>query len=198
MESCNIFVRYLIGSVDRTRGLTHSVGIMGAPSLAVNWNEVRSLAESGKLLKEVADLFEISYEAVKKRAAREKWLSPSAVQAAVKRHALLSPIVPMGSKLAEIVANEPEKLRNHHTERTRRILNAMWKQVELSPPPIETVGDMEKADKMTRLNEGMTTGEPQAVMQVLLGSQSDIGPSHVSQCVEVEDVGEFGEVGDED
>ncbi len=161
-------------------------------ALDVDWPAIQSAVESGKLLAEVSRMFGVSYGAIKKRAFREKWLSPSLVTNARKKHLALSPPVPKPDTLAILAAESPEMLRNHHTERTRRILNKVWGQVEACPPTVDSIGDLEKVDKMTRLNEGMSTGEPQAVMQVLLGAQTDLRSSQ-AEVVELEDCGEIGE-----
>ena len=177
-----------------TKGI---LGAMAAPALSVNWTEVRSVAESGKLLKQVAELFSISEESVRQRARREKWLTHSAVTMAQKRQASLSRIVTQGPSAIEIAAKDPETLRNHHTERTRRILNKIWASVEAAPPSIETMADMEKADKMTRLNEGMTTGDAQPAVQLLFTGGSDLAPvqdaMEVGQVVEDEAIGEWSD-----
>jgi len=150
-----------------------------------------------------AQRFNLPFDTVKKQAKRNGWVTPQRIQRKVEELRAAQGLSPKtslrvekGAKTVQIAAETLLSKQEQHRVIVQQVTEKMWQKVAKAPPSVETVNDLEKLQKVTRLNLDMTTGEPQAVMQVLLGSQSDIGPSHVSQCVEVEDVGEFGEVGE--
>lgn len=56
------------------------------------WIEIRRAVEAGMSQKEASDVFKISYEAIKKRAQREEWLTEKRIEAA--KEAKIASLVP--------------------------------------------------------------------------------------------------------
>lgn len=64
------------------------------------WNEVKRAVEAGMSQKEASEVFQLSYDAIKKRAQREEWITEKRVQAAKE------------AKLAQTVASQSPAPQN--------------------------------------------------------------------------------------
>lgn len=69
-------------------------------ALPVDWPELRRAAETGVPLRKVAESFGASFDAVRQRALREKWLIPSRVEALREQQ--------RATRLSQSVTNPPE------------------------------------------------------------------------------------------
>ena len=56
------------------------------------WREIQRAVEAGMSQKEASEVFQVSYEAIRKRAAREEWITPARIEAA--KEAKLAQTVP--------------------------------------------------------------------------------------------------------
>jgi len=151
---------------------------MPAKSLDVDYAEARKVAESGVQLKELAATLDVPYATLRQRAHREGWYTKAKVDKIVagKIPPLpgMSPIVTKRPNSLEITAEMVKRRQDSHTALLERVTKKIWKRVEEAPPDVESIGDLEKLQKVTRLNLGMSTGEAQQAVQVLIGGQTDM------------------------
>jgi hypothetical protein len=120
---------------------------MAAPMTdSTDWNAIRSVAESGVLLPEVAERFGLPYERVKKRAQRERWLTVAKVQTLRKRHTeqALSRSVPLPSKEAVLTESLAELGNQVRFSGLRAASSALAKFAE-APPELQNWSDAKVA-----------------------------------------------------
>jgi len=75
-------------------------------ALPIDWPELRRAAETGVPLRTVAEKFGASFDAVRQRALREKWLIPSRVEALREQQRM--------TRLSQAVTNPQEKGTTSH------------------------------------------------------------------------------------
>lgn len=159
---------------------------MGAPSLAgVDWREVRSACEGGLLVEKAAEVFQIGASTIRARAAREQWATVGRIQKAkVELQRERSVTAPRAhAAIAETLIERQEE----HREIMHRMLKKALSTAEKAPPPIETMGDLEKAAKLHRLTLDMSTGDSAPAVQVLFtGGESSDFRSVTMDAAEVE------------
>lgn len=63
------------------------------------WNEVKRAVEAGMSQKEASEVFQLSYDAIKKRAQREEWITEKRIEAA--KEAKLTQTVPCQSPVPQ-------------------------------------------------------------------------------------------------
>lgn len=171
-------------------------------AMPTDWEAMRGVVEAGVMnLYEASKRFGVAFDTAKKQAKRKGWVTPARIQAKMNELKAcppkLSPSMEKGGKIVQIAAETLVDHQKEHTATVRRIMAKVWRATEKAPPAIETMADMEKADKITRLNEGMNTGEAQAQVQLLFSSSHDLGSMQdatpVTQDVDTEVVGEWDE-----
>lgn len=158
---------------------------MANTPLDVDWQEVRSVAETGMPIAEVAKRFEILEGTVRKRAERENWLTNYKVEALAKQFAL-SKKVKTGPSAAQIVAETWEERRTKHREKVHTLFSKLLDEAVESPPMVENVGDLEKVVKMQRLNLGLDSGETKVQLNIWGGLTGGGGAMREVSSVEIE------------
>jgi hypothetical protein len=159
-----------------------ALGMANTP-VTDRWPDIRRAAEQGVPLKMLSDEFGITYDAVRKRAQREKWLTGPVLMAKaaemsqkVRQPALSGP--PDSEKsggdkdIAEVI------VRNW-AEKGEQVRNLAWsigqsslKGLDKTGIPVKDAGDAAKLIKMMREATGQFQDQPLVQMAVFNGANS--------------------------
>jgi hypothetical protein len=173
---------------------------MPAPSLLSpdQWREIKTVAETGMPLPEVARKFDVSYDMVRKRAHRESWLTLARVESLREKQIKVSSSSRIVPRASEVVASTLEERQNHHREKMHKITSLLTDKaveaVEEGRLAVTDLSELEKLQKMARLNLDMSTGETGPGVQILFTgsepSQAQVidTDADVIDCEDVEDL----------
>ena len=177
----------------------------------VDWTEIQRAVETGIVtLQKAAEFYGVSFETVRKRAAREEWATPKRIQdRAQEMRAAMSQAdngtnVPEGNvpgmsqslqkqpKTVDLAAKSLVEKQQDHDSIVHRTLSRLLVKADKAPPEIETMGDYEKAVKLHRLVLKMDTGEAKVSLNIW-GGTSLAGADSLGGVREVQEVGEAEE-----
>lgn len=168
---------------------------MAAPALeGIDWSEIRRSVETGIVtLQKASQFFGVSFETVRKRAAREKWATPKRIQdrAQELREAMsqdgagtiasegnvpgMSQSLQKQPKTVDLAAKSLVEKQQDHDSLVHRTLSRLLTKADKAPPEIETMGDYEKAVKLHRLALKMDTGEAKVSLNIWGGTSMASG-----------------------
>ena len=154
------------------------------------WEDIRRAAESGVTFKTLSDEFAISYETIKKKAQREKWLTAPFLQAKLAEMSRKAPSPALsGSESTEKSGGDKdiaEVIVRNWAEKGEQVRNLAWsighsslRGLDKTGIPVKDAGDAAKLIKMMREATGQFQDQPLVQMAVFNGANSGFEAENV-------------------
>lgn len=133
------------------------------PSQELPWEEIRVLFALGMPIANIAKKFDMNAAKIYRRAKKHKWAEKEqSVKAELANTSLENWQLSKGKQpqpIVEVINDFYKEKSDNHKKAIIDITEQQIKAIKDNPPPIESIDDLEKVDKIARRNLGLESEE---------------------------------------